>query len=162
MDAVAVTHIPRGSDEASLRVLMDRTARGDQEAFAEVYDRTSGQVLRLIHDIVSDRAAAEEVLQAAYLDVWRCAGEGAAVSGSVLGWIAEIAHGRAVDRYDGGILRALPKEQRECVALARYFGLSAQEIAASTATALPIVRALTRAALTNLRPAPPSITDIAS
>ncbi|MFK0403084.1 sigma factor-like helix-turn-helix DNA-binding protein [Microbacterium sp. NPDC090225] len=141
---------------------MDRTARGDQEAFAEVYDRTSAQVLRLIHDVVSERAATEEILQAAYLAVWRCAGEGAIVAGSVLGWIAEIAHERAVDRYDSGILRTLPKEQRECVALARYFGLSPQEIAAATATALPIVRALTRAALTNLRPAPTRITDIAS
>ncbi|MFJ4254400.1 sigma factor-like helix-turn-helix DNA-binding protein [Microbacterium sp. NPDC090003] len=162
MDAVAEAQIPQGSDEASARVLMGRTARGDQVAFAEIYDRTSAQVLRVVHDIVGERAPAEEILQAAYLAVWRRAAEGASTSASVLGWIAEIAYGQAADRYGSGMLGTLPKAQRECVVLARYFGLSAQEIAAATATAFPIVRALTRAALTNLRPAAPGIDGIAS
>jgi RNA polymerase sigma-70 factor, ECF subfamily len=86
----------RGADE--LGILLTRVARGDQDAYATVYDRTAGQVLGLVRTVVRDPAQSEEVMQEVLLDVWRSASRFDAELGSAAAWVMTLAHRRAVDR----------------------------------------------------------------
>ena len=85
-----------GTDQ--LGALLGRVARGDQDAYAAVYDRTAGQVLGLVLSIVRDPAQSEEVMQEVLLDVWRSASRFDAGLGSAAAWMMTLAHRRAVDR----------------------------------------------------------------
>ncbi|HEY1117743.1 MAG TPA: ECF RNA polymerase sigma factor SigK [Acidimicrobiales bacterium] len=84
-----------GPDAAEL---LNRSARGDQAAFAELYDATSARVHGLVLRVVRDRAQAEEVTQEVFLEVWRTASRYDSERGSALAWLMTIAHRKAVDR----------------------------------------------------------------
>lgn len=90
---------PSGDDEADLlSALLARSSRGDEHAFAELYDRTSTKVFGLARRVVRDPAQAEEVAQEAYLEIWRQSARYEAGRGSALAWMLTIVHRRAVDR----------------------------------------------------------------
>jgi RNA polymerase sigma-70 factor, ECF subfamily len=91
-------HARSGPDADQLGALLGRVARGDQDAYAAVYDRTAGQVLGLVRSIVRDPAQSEEVTQEVLLDVWRSASRFDAELGSAAAWVMTLAHRRAVDR----------------------------------------------------------------
>lgn len=78
--------------------LLGRVARGDTEAFAQLYDQLSGAIYGLVRRILRDPAQSEEVTQEVLVDVWRRAAKYDADRGSATAWIMTIAHRRAVDR----------------------------------------------------------------
>lgn len=86
---------PTGGDLAEL---LRRSARGDEAAFAELYDATSRRVFGLVLRVVRDHAMSEEVTQEVYLDVWRQSARFDPERGSALSWLLTIAHRAAVDR----------------------------------------------------------------
>jgi RNA polymerase sigma-70 factor, ECF subfamily len=88
---------PEGT-AAGLGALLRRCARGDEQAFAEVYDETSRRVHGLVLRVVRDPAQAEEVTQEVYLQAWRTASSFDEKKGSALAWLMTLAHRRAVDR----------------------------------------------------------------
>jgi RNA polymerase sigma-70 factor (ECF subfamily) len=93
------TRLETGStDPPGLEDLLRRVARGDEAAFANVYDQLAPRVYGLIRRIVRDPAQAEEVAQEALVDVWRAAARYDPARGSVVSWVLTIAHRRAVDR----------------------------------------------------------------
>ncbi len=73
-------------------------ARGDQNAFAALYDAVCGPVLGLTRSLLRDPAQAEEVTQEVLVEVWRSAARFEPGRGSAMGWIMTLAHRRAVDR----------------------------------------------------------------
>ena len=81
-----------------LQELMGLVALGDQEAFAQVYDRVSGPVLGLVRGVLRDPAQSEEVAQEVLVEVWRTASRFQAARGSAMNWVLTLAHRRAVDR----------------------------------------------------------------
>ncbi len=83
---------------ARLGALLKRAGRGDQHAFAELYDATSARVYGLAVRVVRNPAQAEEVAQEAYLEVWRSAARFDPDQGSALSWLLTIVHRRSVDR----------------------------------------------------------------
>lgn len=89
---------PHPGREVDIDALLVATGRGDQQAFAELFDRVSPRVLGLVMRIVPDRARAEEVAQDALVDVWKRSPTFDPARGKALGWIFTIAHRRAVDR----------------------------------------------------------------
>jgi RNA polymerase sigma-70 factor (ECF subfamily) len=78
--------------------LLVQVARGDEAAFATLYDELAPRVFGLCRRIVRDPAQAEEVAQEALVEVWRMAGRYDPERGSAASWVLTIAHRRAVDR----------------------------------------------------------------
>ncbi|MCB0894913.1 MAG: ECF RNA polymerase sigma factor SigK [Nocardioides sp.] len=89
------------ADEAAGPDLVDllrRCGRGDEGAFAQLYDATAPRIHGLAVRVVRDPAQAEEVTQEAFLDIWRTAGRYDPDRGSPLSWLLTITHRKAVDR----------------------------------------------------------------
>ena len=78
--------------------LLQRIARGDQTAFARLYDMLSPRAFGLILRVLVDRSQSEEVLQEVFLEIWQSASRFAPNRGQGRSWVLTIAHRRAVDR----------------------------------------------------------------
>ncbi len=83
---------------ASKEELLGRVARGDQNAFAALYDETSPRVLGLVRRLLVDPSQSEEVTQEVFLEIWQNAARYEPSRGGALTWILTMAHRRAVDR----------------------------------------------------------------
>lgn len=77
-------------------ILADRIAKGDQEAFAELYDRLAGTVMGLARAQLGDPTA-EEIVQETFARVWRRASTYSAARGSLTAWVIRIGRNLAVD-----------------------------------------------------------------
>src|SRR3954469_20244238 len=86
------------SSAPDLAELLKACGRGDESAFARLYDATSSRVVGLAVRVVRDKAQAEEVAQEAYLEIWKSSGRFDPAKGSPLGWLLTIVHRKAVDR----------------------------------------------------------------
>lgn len=89
---------PNRPDEAGLAELLAAAARGDERAFARLYDLTSSRVYGMVLRVVRDTAQSAEVTQDIYLEVWRQSARFDPARSAVLPWLLMIAHRRAVDR----------------------------------------------------------------
>ncbi|MGX1881999.1 sigma-70 family RNA polymerase sigma factor [Streptomyces sp. NPDC055287] len=78
--------------------LLGRVARGDRDAFSQVYDAVCGPVLGLVRAVLRDPAQSEEVAQEVLIEVWRGAARFQPSRGSAMTWVLTLAHRRAVDR----------------------------------------------------------------
>ncbi|MFE7776162.1 sigma-70 family RNA polymerase sigma factor [Streptomyces sp. NPDC057445] len=95
-EAVRITGAPPAGP--GLDALLVRVARGDQEAFAQVYDALCGPVLGIVRSVLRDPAQSEEVTQEVMVELWRTAARFQPSRGSALTWTLTLAHRRAVDR----------------------------------------------------------------
>lgn len=71
---------------------------GDPEALASLYDRHSRAAYSLARRMTRERQAAEDLVQEAFLKVWRSAGSYRAERGSTRNWILCIVYSLGVDR----------------------------------------------------------------
>lgn len=78
--------------------LMDRVARGDEDAFADLYDVVAPWVHAVVLRVVRDPAMSEEVTQEVMVELWKLAPRYQAQRGGVRTFASTIAHRRAVDR----------------------------------------------------------------
>jgi RNA polymerase sigma-70 factor (ECF subfamily) len=78
--------------------LLRATARGDENAFAALYDQYSPILFGLLLRIVRDRPEAEDVLQEVFLQVWQQAANFDASRGRPFTWLVTLARSRAIDR----------------------------------------------------------------
>ncbi|PRX46487.1 RNA polymerase sigma-70 factor (ECF subfamily) [Prauserella shujinwangii] len=78
--------------------LLAEVAKGDERAFAQLYDRLAGPVFGLVRRILRDNAQSEEVAQEVLVELWRTATRYSPDKGSALNWAMTLAHRRAVDR----------------------------------------------------------------
>jgi RNA polymerase sigma-70 factor (ECF subfamily) len=81
------------SDEA----LVALTARGEEGALAELYDRLGGTAFGLARRILRDQALAEDAVQEAFLAVWRGAARFVPERSRASTWVLMLVHRRAVD-----------------------------------------------------------------
>ena len=96
LDAAAKTG--REHEAAELVSLLHQVARGNQDAFAALYDKTSSRVYGVVWRVLRSADHAAEVTQEVYTEVWRQASRYDATKGSVSAWVTTMAHRRAVDR----------------------------------------------------------------
>ncbi|MFN8514968.1 MAG: sigma-70 family RNA polymerase sigma factor [Chloroflexia bacterium] len=90
-----------GPDADSDDALLDAIRRRDEEAIAALYDRYGRLAFGLAYRVVGERNAAEDVVQEAFLSIWRRAGSFETTRGSVRTWVLSIVHHRAIDRLRG-------------------------------------------------------------
>ena len=83
---------------ADLGELLKLSARGDEPAFARLYDATSQRAYGLAVRVVRDPAQAEEVTQEAFLEIWKTSARFDPARGSAVSWMLTIVHRKAVDR----------------------------------------------------------------
>jgi RNA polymerase sigma-70 factor, ECF subfamily len=86
-------HAPPTDEDLLLTV-----ARGDQAAFAAVYDRFGGVVYGVVKRVVRDPSQSEEVTQEVFTEMWRTASRFDPDRGGAQTWILTMAHRRAIDR----------------------------------------------------------------
>ena len=100
IDRPLVGRVTRGAELADLdqAQLLVAAGRGDRAAFSEFYDRAISRVLGVCIRVIRDRSLAEEVAQEVMVEAWTKADRFDPDRGSASGWIATLAHRRAVDR----------------------------------------------------------------
>ena len=91
---------PQGTSDVAdpQHQLIQRVGRGDQAAFADLYDATAALVHGIVFKVVRDPSQTEEVVQEVFVELWRVAPRFDPSRGTVTSWVATIAHRRAVDR----------------------------------------------------------------
>ena len=67
--------------------LLARTALGDRKAFEALYGATSGQLFAVSLRIVREHGLAEEVLQDAFVSIWKHAADYARAKSAPLTWM---------------------------------------------------------------------------
>lgn len=85
----------------SLQDLLLAAGRGDHDAFAEVYARTSAHLMGVAARILGRNQAAEDVLQEAFVSIWKNAGSYRTHVGGQeiqpMTWLITIVRNRALD-----------------------------------------------------------------
>ncbi len=77
--------------------LAQRVAAQDPDAFSVIYDRHSTAAYSLAYRICGRRSAADDVVQEAFLSIWRSGARYDRTRGSVRTWVLGIVHNRAID-----------------------------------------------------------------
>lgn len=83
--------------DAKLIALLERIALKDQAALKSLYDECAGKLYGLALRVVSQREFAEDVLQEAFLNIWRSAPDYSASLSPPMAWMGLIVRSRALD-----------------------------------------------------------------
>lgn len=94
----SIVSMGMGVDELSDEHLLARLIDRDTNAFATLYDRHNRMAFGLAYRMLGDASAAEDVVQEAFLSVWRQANTFRAGRSAVRTWLLSIVHHRAIDR----------------------------------------------------------------
>jgi RNA polymerase sigma-70 factor, ECF subfamily len=91
-----------GGSAARLRVLADEELmqlvyKGQALAFEVIYDRHADAAFSLAYRMCAQRALAEDVVQEAFLSLWRSGARYDRSRGSVRTWVLGTVHNRAID-----------------------------------------------------------------
>jgi len=78
-------------------MLVGAIRAGDEQAMERIYDRYSAIVYSVALRVLGDTAAAEDILQEVFMQLWRSPDVFDASRGSLPGWLAVIARNRAID-----------------------------------------------------------------
>ena len=91
--------IPPHNDPARMEdeALIQSIASGQSAALGVLYDRYGRLVFSLAYQILNDDAAAEEITQEVFLQVWTKAGTFQSSLGKVSTWLTSVTRHRAID-----------------------------------------------------------------
>jgi RNA polymerase sigma-70 factor (ECF subfamily) len=79
------------------RAALERIAGGELDALDHLYERYKTMAYSIAYRITNDATLAEDVVQDAFLGVWRNAARYIEGRGSVKTWLLSIVHHRAID-----------------------------------------------------------------
>jgi RNA polymerase sigma-70 factor (ECF subfamily) len=96
--------------------LMPLVEVGDAEALAALYDRYGRMAYSLAYRMMGEKQEAEDVVQEAFIKVWRSAGGYRAERGSVRTWILSIVHNRGIDQIRSHASRGRMQDKVEASA----------------------------------------------
>jgi RNA polymerase sigma-70 factor (ECF subfamily) len=78
---------------------MQRVRDGDAQAFEVIFDRHADASFSLAYRMCGRRAMAEDVVQEAFLSLWRSGARYDRTRGSVRSWLLGVVHNRAIDAF---------------------------------------------------------------
>ncbi len=78
--------------------LIIQLQKGDQKAFARIYEMYSESTMGIIYNIVLDTNLAEEILQDVFIKIWDKADTYNSSKGRFFTWIINIARNAAIDK----------------------------------------------------------------
>ncbi|MBD8880861.1 sigma-70 family RNA polymerase sigma factor [Rhodanobacter sp. 7MK24] len=90
--------VTRVAEHEELNRLLQQAGRSDQQAFGELYRRTSSKLFGVCLRMLRDHGAAEEVLQEIYITVWHRAASFDAAKASAITWLTTLSRNKAIDR----------------------------------------------------------------
>jgi RNA polymerase sigma-70 factor (ECF subfamily) len=79
--------------------LMQLAVEGDSKAFEVVFDRHVDAAFSLAYRMCGRRTMAEDVVQDAFMSLWRSGGRYDRTRGSVRSWVLSVVHNRAIDAF---------------------------------------------------------------
>ncbi len=88
---------------------MQLVHNGDVRAFEVIFDRHSRVAYSLAYRMCGRQTMAEDIVQEAFLSLWRTGARYDRLRGSVRSWILTVVHNRAIDAFR----RDVPNETRE-------------------------------------------------
>ena len=97
------------ADEELISLLVE----GDAEAFGVLYDRHARAAYSLAYRMMGERQAAEDLVQEAFLKVWRAAGSYRVERASVRTWILSILNNRGIDMLRSSASRRRTQDRVE-------------------------------------------------
>jgi RNA polymerase sigma-70 factor (ECF subfamily) len=86
-------------------------ARGDRMALKRLYDEEAGRLIGIAQRIVRRRELAEEVVQDAFIQIWRKSASFNPELGSARGWIYTVVRNRALNLIRDGAREDLVEEE---------------------------------------------------
>ncbi len=139
--------------------LVRRMSAGDENAFATFYDRFAPGLFSMIYAILRDQKESEDVLQEAFVQMWKRTGSYDSTRSSLFTWAVMISRHKAIDR-----LRSRQRQTRlsEAVATEAHVHTAGAPVErADQALAWSDERARVRAALGQLGDAQREAIDLA-
>ena len=100
------------ADEEAMQLVGD----GNPRAFELIFDRHGGAAFSLAYRMVGNRVAAEDVVQEAFLSIWRSRMRYDRSRGSVRTWVLGIVHNRTIDALRRGATNDRRQETLDGVA----------------------------------------------
>jgi RNA polymerase sigma-70 factor (ECF subfamily) len=85
--------------------LLSRVAKGDLDAFGQLYDQSSLLLFTLASRILGNRKDAAQLLQDVYLEVWRKVARYDIGRGTPAAWLITLTRTRAIERIRSGASR---------------------------------------------------------
>ena len=89
------------ADEDLMALVQD----GEPRAFEVIFDRHSSAAFSLAYRMCGRRAMAEDVVQEAFISLWRSGARYDRRRGSVRNWVLGAVHNRAIDAFRRGLVR---------------------------------------------------------
>ena len=83
--------------DITLIALIDRIALADEKALRELYELTSSKLYGVAVRVVTNREWAEDVLQEAFINIWRIAGDYKSTLSPPMAWMALVVRSRGLD-----------------------------------------------------------------
>jgi RNA polymerase sigma-70 factor, ECF subfamily len=102
--ALSVFRANRRNRQSDIRALADEelmhlVRAGDARAFEIVFDRHSGAAFSLAYRMCGRQAMAEDVVQEAFVSLWRSGASYDATRGSVRTWVLSVVRNRMIDAF---------------------------------------------------------------
>ncbi len=88
----------QSGEPSELARLLAASARGDQRAFAKLYEQTSPRLFGICLTMLRARQEAEDVLQEVFTTVWQRAGDFDSSRASAMTWLITLTRNRSIDR----------------------------------------------------------------
>jgi RNA polymerase sigma-70 factor (ECF subfamily) len=79
--------------------LMALVYEGEQRAFEVIFDRHAGVAFALAYRMCARRPLAEEIVQEAFMSLWRSTARYDPSRGSVRSWVLRVVHNRTIDAF---------------------------------------------------------------
>jgi RNA polymerase sigma-70 factor (ECF subfamily) len=79
--------------------LMAMVREGEVRAFDVIFDRHAGAAYSLAYRMCGRQALAEDVVQEAFVSLWRSGARYDRARGSVRSWVLSVVHNRAIDAF---------------------------------------------------------------